>query len=374
MNLEELKIAKARAVEAARADITNDEVYNKAMDEVANIDKQIERIENLRKIGESAPEAKAPAKDEQRSMFAKALTGNFADMVAYKNAYTLGTAATAGALTAPMEFVEELIKGVDDITFMRQIAHVTPKLGAAQSLGFPYRTAKADDADWLTEIADEASNAESTLAYGRREFKPIRMAKLITVSKALINHSNIAEQVIKDEMASAIARTLEKAYISGTGSNQPLGVFTASANGVSTARDVAGTLTADSLIDMKYALKGQYHGRASWVMHRDIVKAVAKLKDANNQYIWQPGLANGAPDTLLGMPVHMSEFAPNTTTTGSYVAVLGDFSNYWICDADSIEMQVLAEKYALTGQVGYLFNYYGDGAPVVEEAFARLKV
>ena len=52
----------------------------------------------------------------------------------------------------------------------------------------------------------------------------------------------------------------------------------------------------------------------------------------------------------------------------------GDFSYYWICDADPLEVQVLKELYATAGQIGYLFNYYGDGAPVVDEAFARIKI
>ena len=28
----------------------------------------------------------------------------------------------------------------------------------------------------------------------------------------------------------------------------------------------------------------------------------------------------------------------------------------------------------MNNQIGYLFNYFGDGAPVLDEAFARLKV
>ena len=55
-----------------------------------------------------------------------------------------------------------------------------------------------------------------------------------------------------------------------------------------------------------------------------------------------------------------------------YVAVLGDFRYYWICDADPLTIQVLTELYATTNQIGYLYHYFGDGAPVVGEAFSRV--
>ena len=109
-------------------------------------------------------------------------------------------------------------------------------------------------------------------------------------------------------------------------------------------------------------------------MHRDLVKEVVKLKDNDGQYLWQPSIVEGQPDRLLSYPVHMSEYAPNTLTSGNYVAILGDFNHYWIVDGDTMTVQVLNELFALTNQVGYVWNYFGDGAPVLEEAFARMKL
>jgi hypothetical protein len=34
---------------------------------------------------------------------------------------------------------------------------------------------------------------------------------------------------------------------------------------------------------------------------------------------------------------------------------------------------VLRELYSLTNQIGYLVDYFGDGAPVLPEAFVRVK-
>lgn len=329
------------------------------------------------------PEDKKDGKDktsERQQLFARALSGSAADIAAYRNDftgdYTLDTGATAGYLSAPMQFVEQLIKGLDDVLYMRRISHKTPSIGAAQTLGFPYRATAAADADWKTEV--EAASVESTLTYGQREFKPNRLTKLIKLSKTLVGHSNMAPSVVLDELRRVIGVTLEKAYMTGNGSGKPLGIFTASNDGVPTTQDVtaanATSFVFEDFIDLKYKLKGQYHNRAQWIMHRDLVKAVAKIKDLDGQYIWQPSAQAGQPDRLLGSPVNMSEFAPNTYTAGLYAAVYGDFDFYWICDADALYLQVLNELYATTNQVGYLFQYFGDGAPVVGEAFARLKM
>lgn len=325
-------------------------------------------------------EKKLEPKNERSILFAKALSGNAADIAAYRNDfagdYELGTAATAGYLAAPTQFVEQLIKGLDDDQFIRANAHRTPALGAAQSLGFPYRATAAADADWTTEVG--SASAEDDLTYGLREFKPNRLTKLVKLSKTLVGHSNMAPGVVLDELRRVIGVTLEKAYMTGNGSGKPLGLFVADSSGVPSSQDVTATeatkLRFDDLINVKYGIKGQYHRRASWIMNRSTVAKVALLKDSDGQYIWQPSAQAGQPDRLLGAPLYMSEFAPATMTAGLYVAVYGDLSFYWVCDADQLALQVLNELYAVTNQVGYLFQYFGDGAPVVGEAFARLKM
>jgi HK97 family phage major capsid protein len=101
---------------------------------------------------------------------------------------------------------------------------------------------------------------------------------------------------------------------------------------------------------------------------------VAKLKTGAGEYIWRESVRAGEPDLLLGLPTYMSEYAPSTFTNGLYVGILGDFSNYWIADALSMDMQRLDELYAATNQVGFIGRMESDGMPVLEEAFVRVKL
>ncbi len=285
---------------------------------------------------------------------------------------------TGGYLSAPLVWLGELIRKVDNLTIMRQICRVLPPLLTAESIGAPSLDTDPADPTWTAEIA--IGSEDSSMAIGARELTPHPLAQFLKVSKTLLRRSAIsADVLVRDRLAYKIAVVMENAFLNGIGTaGQPLGVFTASSLGISTGRDAQGdsatTPTFDGLKDAKYALKGPYRTRANWIFHRTIVKLIDKLKDGEGRYIWQASVVPGAPDMILGMPVRESEYAPNTITGDAYVGILGDFSNYWIVDALTATIQVLIELYAATNQNGYLSRMESDGMPVLEEAFVRVQL
>ena len=281
-----------------------------------------------------------------------------------------------GYLVTPQQMVMELLKTVDDIAVIRNFARKF-QLITAKSLGVPSLEKDADDWDWTSELK---TGNETELEFGKRELRPHPLAKRAKISNTLLRMAAMGpEAIVRERLAFKLAVTQEKAYMTGDGSQKPLGVFVASADGISTARDVstgntATSIMGDGLIEAKYSLKEAYWPRARWIFHRDAVKQIRKLKDGNGQYIWQAGISGGAPDRIIELPYTTSEFAPNTFTTGQYVGILGDFQKYWIVDALDMVMQRLTELYAETNQTGFIARYEGDGAPVLEEAFVRVKL
>jgi HK97 family phage major capsid protein len=287
------------------------------------------------------------------------------------------TTAEGGATVVPEEFAKQLIKFIDDSVYIRQLSTVMAVTSAA-SLGAPSLDADPADADWTTELG--TGSEDSTMAFGKRLLTPHPVAKRIKVSEKLMRVSAInVEELVTGRLGYKFAITEEKAFLTGSGVNQPLGVFTASAQGISTGRDVStgntsSAITADGLINAKYSLKEGYHSRATWIFHRDAIKEIRKLKDDNEQYIWAPGLASGEPDRILDSPFRMTEYAPNTFTTGLYVGIIGDFANYWIVDALDMSIKRLVELYAETAQVGFIGRLECDAMPTLEEGFARVKL
>jgi HK97 family phage major capsid protein len=324
------------------------------------------------------PEARgAHDSDEYRAAFSKLLLAGHTGLSRDEARALQVDSDTAGGFTAaPQQWVNQLIKGVDDMIFIRQRA-TKFRVASAASMGVPTLAANPADSNWTTELA--TGSEDSTMSFGKRELNPHPLAKRLKVSNKLLRMVTSTDALVRDRLGYTCGVTQEKAFLTGSGSNQPLGLFTASANGVTTARDVstgntATSIMVDGLLEAKYSLKGQYWNRADWIFHRDAMKQISKLKDGEGQYLWRESVRDGEPDRLLGRPIMMSEYAPNTFTTGLYVGILGDFSNYWIADALDVQIQVVRELYAETDQTGYILRASTDGMPVLAEAFSRVKL
>lgn len=342
-------------------------------------------------VRNATPDAKG--NPEYRKMAAGARGG--ADYVSAWNAYLANkplsheqfaalqsdNATQAGYLTASEQFASELLKEVDDLVFVRQYARVHT-VTEADALGIRKRTNRADTFGWSDELT--VSDEDTSLAYGKKVLTPHHLTGQIKVSRDLVRRATVsADQIVREEMARNAGEKMEDGFLTGNGNKQPLGVFTASSDGISTSRDViTGSTTsilADSLINAKYALKSQYRngsrGALRWLFHRDAVSIIAKLKDSDNHYMFRPGqgVTGDDPDRLLGIPLDESERAPNTFTDGNYCGLLANWRYYEIADALDMEIQVLTELDARTNQIGYIGRLKCDGMPTLEEAFVRLK-
>lgn len=339
----------------------------------------VEQVDPNAKKPMNAVRASAAYTDAFNRFITTGDPGNVAPEI--RNALSSDSDVGGGYLTASEEFSTRLIEVVDNLVFIRKLATKT-LLATAQSLGIAARTADVDDFNWTAELATGVPDAG--LVIGKREFKPHPLAKQITISKKLLRLNSSVQDLVIRRLGYKNAVTQEKAFLTGNGAGQPLGVFTPSTNGIDTSRDVktgsntgfitpaTGVSPSDCITDLLYGLKAQYQANATFIFHRTIVQQIRKFKDLYGQYIWQPGMTAGEPDRILNRPFYMSEYAPNTTTAGLYIGICGDFSKYEIVDALDMEVQVLMELYALTNQVGYIARTETDGMPVLAEAFTRL--
>ncbi|KPK71859.1 MAG: hypothetical protein AMJ84_05440 [Acidithiobacillales bacterium SM23_46] len=283
-----------------------------------------------------------------------------------------------GYVVVPQQFMAELIQGLDDDVFMRRISRVLPPLLRADSLGVPTLDADPSDPIWTPELA--TGDEDSSMAFGKREFKPQPLAKRAKISKTLLRKAAMpVESLVKDRLRYKFGVAEDNNFLNGDGDKKPLGVFTANDDGIGTARDVSTgnqqtELRFDGLKNAKYALKAGYRRRAQWIFHRDAIKQLSTLKDGEGRYIWVASTQRDQADLLLNLPFNESEYAPNTFTAAKYVGIVGDFSYYWIVDGLEMIIQVLTELYAETNQNGYFARKETDGMPVLAAAFARVKL
>ncbi|MDO4929173.1 MAG: phage major capsid protein [Corynebacterium sp.] len=91
------------------------------------------------------------------------------------------------------------------------------------------------------------------------------------------------------------------------------------------------------------------------------------VKDNQGQYLWQPALTAGAPDMILGRPIHTSSFVPELKAGANAVA-FGCLSYYWIVDREGRSFKRLNELFATTDQVGGMATQRVDGKLILPEA------
>ena len=395
LTLNELRQANAKTLHDARAilDLADKEERKLTEEENANYDKAYD--EYLDGKEDVARREKLEAEEARLNAIVPTgiLSGGSGDDSAEKRdekvmadfrSFLLGetrgmeaqTDIKGGFLNAPEIWVNQLIKDLDNDLFFRQFA-TSHQIGGAEGIGAPALDTDYADWTWTSELNTNLSE-DDAIRIGKREMKPYPLAKLVKISKKLMQTALMSPDMLaRERLVYRYGGTLETAYFTGSGNNQPLGVFTAHANGISTGRDVSTgnsttAVTVDGLKNAKWTLKGGYWAAARWFAHRDFMKMVDKLKDGEGRYLLQDDITGDSQARLLGFPVHLSEYAPNTFTTGLYVGILGDFSHYWILDSLAMQMQVLNELYALTNQIGIIGRYEGDGAPVNENAFVRV--
>ena len=281
-----------------------------------------------------------------------------------------------GYLTAPEEFVAELIKDIDNVFIIRKLSRKFSTL--AKSLGAPRRTARLAAFQWGTEYTQPT--VDTNLKFGKRVFEPHDMVGAVDVSNDFLKSALLdPEQLVREEIAYQSGELEEKAFFSGTGVDQPLGLFTPSVDGISTGRDTKTTsntaITSDSLRTCKYSLKEFYRQDPGtrWIFNRTIIGDISKLKaTGTGQYLWKEGIAEGEPDRLLGIAVAETEYAPNTYGAGLYIGGLFALRYYWIVDSLDMGIQRLVELQAMANQTRFLVRRKVDANVNKEEAHARL--
>ena len=306
------------------------------------------------------------AADEYRQNFWNMMRSK-APMPSVVNALQIGTDSEGGYLV-PDEYERTLVEALEEENVFRQLAKVIQTSSGDRKIPV---VATKGTASWIDE---EGAYTESDDSFGQVSIGAYKLGTMIKVSEELLNDSVFdLESYISREFARRIGAKEEEAFFTGDGSGKPLGILAASGGaetGITAASATA--ITADELIDLFYSLKAPYRKKAVWVLNDSTIKAIRKLKDSQGQYLWQPSLVAGTPDTLLGRPVKTSAYMP-VIAAGAKTIAFGDFSYYWIADRQGRSFKRLNELYAANGQVGFLGSQRVDGKLVLSEAVKVLE-
>lgn len=352
--------------------------YEKMEADVVNLGKEIDRLERQAALdAELAKPVNTPitgkpsmsGNDEKTGRASAEYKRSFWNVMRSKmpshellNALEEGTDSEGGYLV-PDEFERTLVTALEEQNIFRSLAHVIQTSSGDRKIPV---VASKGTASWVDE---EGTIPESDDSFSQVSIGAYKLGTMIKVSEELLNDSVFdLEAYISREFARRIGNKEEEAFFTGDGTGKPVGVLAATGGaqvGVTAASATA--FTADEMFDLFYSLKAPYRKNAVFLMNDSSVKALRKLKDSNGQYLWQPSLTAGMPDTLLGRPVYTSAYMPAMAADAKAV-LFGDLSYYWVADRQGRSFRRLGELYAPTGQVGFLATQRVDGKLVLAEA------
>ena len=160
----------------------------------------------------------------------------------------------------------------------------------------------------------------------------------------------------------AVGNLVGQGLVVGTGSGQPTGITTLTSLGVTSATGVAGAPTFDNVINLFYSVIPQYRNAASasFVTNDTTIGVLRTLKDSQQRYLWQPGLTEGTPDTILGKPVIQEVWMPATGVNNKSI-LFGDLSAYFARVVNGIRFEQSRDYAFNTDQVTFRCILRADG-------------
>jgi len=329
---------------------------------VAEQAEQLDRIETSLKRVDKAAGPDLETQEKKAAFFNYCRRGKEAMTAEEIKVLTVGDDATGGYL-APSEYVREIIKDVVEMSPIRTIARV--RSTTQRSVMHPKRTGTFA-AVWVHEAG---TRSETTgLTYGLEEIPTHEHYALVDISEQDLEDSAFnLEAELNMEFAEQFGVSEGTAFVNGDAVGQPEG-FLQNGDVGTTNSGHATLIQADGLIDTFHAIKSAYARNAVWVLNRNSIGAVRKLKDGNGQYLWMAGIANGVPNTIIGAPYVEATDMPNQAAAANSVA-FGDFRRGYLI-VDRIRLSVLRDPYtqAASGNVRFIARRRVGGQVVLAEA------
>jgi HK97 family phage major capsid protein len=153
----------------------------------------------------------------------------------------------------------------------------------------------------------------------------------VQISMELLQDSAVnIEQFIGELLGERLARRVNTELTVGDGTGDPLGIVAASAAGKTAA--AAAAITGDELIDLLHSVDPacRVSPKARFMFNDSTLAAIRKLKDGQNNYLWQMGdIRTGEPGTLLGQRYSVNQAMASIAASAKAV-IFGDFSKYYV--------------------------------------------
>ncbi len=358
-------------------------------EDLGAMERQIERVKKLEeRAREEAVEANKPKEKMEGEALARAALRNYfatneileeyrGVLVPEKEARAQGTgSAASGGVLIPTLLMPEIVKSMKAFGGIYDIANIFNTAN-----GDPLTLPTLDDtANQAIEIAEATEvSAATDLAFGSKTFGSFKYTTgAHRINQELIDDAAFGiESEVLQVLGTRLARRWANRFVSGNGTTQPEGIVTALATigaGATGVTAAAAALTADNLLDLQHSVNFSYRqsGNCKYVLSDATLAAIRKLKDSNNNYIWQMhDIRTGAPGQIWGSPYKISDDVASIGASATSV-LFGDFKYYRIRLIGSPVIKRQNELYSNSDQVGFVMFARMDAKFVLPGSIKRL--
>lgn len=297
--------------------------------------------------GKGGPDAPAANSEELRK-FLRGEGGRTFDVVpagpvSFRDLSKLSSGA--GGATVPTDFYGQLVAHLIETSAIMQAGATVLNTSSGETLQVPKTTAHSSAAI----VTEAAAIGESDPAFGQVSLSAYKYGTVIQVSRELLTDAGVdLEGYLSMQAGRALGNAFGAHAITGDGSGKPRGIVTDATAGATGPTGESGGFGsqstvgegADLLIDLFHSVISPYRmsGSCRWIMNDGTAGVIRKIKTTEGQYIWQPSVVAGTPDTILGKPVLTD---PNVADIGlgAESVIFGDISQYFIRMAGGIRFE-----------------------------------
>jgi HK97 family phage major capsid protein len=371
---EQMKELNDREIKEERSlDASEKEQWDKMNDRMSEIDARVQELASVEEANKKSEESRAIFETENApviekeeaetdaSILRKMATGEVRSHSFEKRDLTKGG---DGGLV-PQGFYDQIIAKLDENAVVIQFATVV-STASGEDIKFPQITAHSS----ASLVAEGGAIGESDPTSASVTLGAFKYAYLVQVSSELLADEGVdIEGFLAQDIGRALGNGAGTDFAVGNGSSKPNGIMNATSTGVTCASATA--ITSDEVIDLYHAVTSPYRVNGAWIMNDATLKEVRQLKDSNNQYLWQPSLQLGNPDSLLGSPV-ASDPNIETIATAKKVMAFGDMSKYFIREVQGFQLDRSVDYAFANDLVTFRAIYRADGDLLDTNAVKRM--
>ena len=275
-------------------------------------------------------------------------------------AATQTSVTTGGGYTIPEGFMNELEIAMKRYGGVEQVARVITT-DSGNDIPYPTTNDTSNKGRLISENTDVTAGTNAAVTFGTVDLKAYNYTSdLIQVPRQLMQDTAFnMGSVLGDLLGTRLGRIKNEHLTTGTGSGQPQGIVTGSAEGKECASATA--FTRAEILDLIYSVDPAYANSptARHMFSWATLKAIRSLQvdqagSTDIRPIYQASAIVGEPDTIEGKPFTINQDIDDAGTASNKFWLFGDMSKYLVRNVRGVEIMRLNERYAESYQVAFV--------------------